>query len=223
MSGLGVSLAGLRIGVERAHHFPPESDPALAGTFERRSPSSAGLGAKLVDVSLPYYDEMRAATMVTSRAEAMAYHRGDLQSRWGDYFLATQVGVSRAVFASASDYVQAQRVRRAAMAKVNELFGDVDMVIGPASATPANSYEDLPARMMESAMRLSFTSYWNATGQPALVVPMGFNAEGLPLSLQITGRPFGEATILRVGDAYQEATDWHLRVPPIVTTAFASA
>ena len=62
-------------------------------------------------------------------------------------------------------------------------------------------------------MRTMFTGYWDAVGNPALVVPMGFTADGLPLSLQIAGRPFDEAGILKIGDAYQTATDWHLAVP----------
>jgi aspartyl-tRNA(Asn)/glutamyl-tRNA(Gln) amidotransferase subunit A len=60
-----------------------------------------------------------------------------------------------------------------------------------------------------------FTSYWNAVGLPAMALPMGFNADGLPLSLQLAGRPFAEGTVLRAGDAYQHATDWHLRMPPL--------
>ncbi len=61
----------------------------------------------------------------------------------------------------------------------------------------------------------SFTSIWNATGLPALCIPMGFTDDGLPLSLQIVGKPFDEATVPRVGDAYQRLTDWHLRLPAV--------
>lgn len=222
-AGLNGSLVGIRVGIERAHHFPPESDPAVSEAFEAAVEALAGLGAELVEVSLPYFDQMRTATTVTSRAEALAYHRTDMQSRWDDYFAATRVGVSRAVFASGADYVQAQRVRRLAKGRVAEMFKTVDIIVGPTSATAASSYDDLPGRMLESAMRLSFTSYWNAVGHPALVVPMGFNAAGLPLSLQIAGRPFDEATILAAGDAYQRVTDWHLRVAPLITSAPAPA
>ena len=56
---------------------------------------------------------------------------------------------------------------------------------------------------------------WNLIGLPALAVPCGFSSTGLPLSMQIVGKPFDETTVLRVGDAYQQLTDWHLRVPPI--------
>jgi aspartyl-tRNA(Asn)/glutamyl-tRNA(Gln) amidotransferase subunit A len=178
----------------------------------------------VVEVSLPYYDEMRSALMVTSRAEALAYHREDLKERWGDYFEATRLGVARGVMATGADYVQAQRVRRLAMRKLQHLYNQVDVIVGPTSATPATAYADMRARMIDGgAMRLSFTSYWNATGQPALVVPMGFNAAELPLSLQIAGRPFDEALVLKIGDAYQQATEWHLRVAPLVSSALVAA
>ena len=224
VAGLGGSLAGVRIGVERAHHFPEEADPALSGAFEEAVAVLSRLGADVVEVSLPYYEEMRAALMVTSRAEALAYHREDLKARWGDYFEATRLGVARGVMATGADYVQAQRVRRLVMRRLRDMFSDVDAVVGPTSATPATAYADMRARMIDGgAMRLSFTSYWNATGQPALVTPMGFNAGGLPLSLQIAGRPFDEALVLKVGDAYQQATDWHLRVAPLVSGALVAA
>jgi Asp-tRNA(Asn)/Glu-tRNA(Gln) amidotransferase A subunit family amidase len=223
LAALTGSLSGVRVGVERAHHFPEEADPALRETFEAAVAVLADLGATLVDVELPYYDELRVASMVTSRAEAMAYHLPDLQTRWDDYFAATRLGLARGALATGADYVQAQRVRRLAKGRLAELFQTVDLVVGPASPTAATSYADLPARMFDMAMRLSFTSYWNAVGQPALVVPMGFNAAGLPLSLQIAGRPFEEATVLSAGDAYQGATTWHLQVAPMVTAAPAEA
>jgi aspartyl-tRNA(Asn)/glutamyl-tRNA(Gln) amidotransferase subunit A len=222
-TGLDGSLAGVRIGVERAHHFPEEADPALAGSFDDALEVLTGLGAELVEVSLPYYEEMRAALMVTSRAESLAYHRQDLRDRWNDYFEATRLAVVRGTLASGADYVQAQRVRRLTQRKVLDLFGTIDAVVGPTSATPATAYADLRARMIDGgAMRLSFTSYWNAMGLPALVTPMGFNAQGLPLSMQIAGRPFDEALVLKVGDAYQQMTDWHLRVSPLVSAVLAT-
>jgi aspartyl-tRNA(Asn)/glutamyl-tRNA(Gln) amidotransferase subunit A len=67
-----------------------------------------------------------------------------------------------------------------------------------------------------------FTGYWDATGNPALAVPMGFTGDGMPLSLQIAARPFEEALALRTGDAYQQLTEWHLRLPALLTDTFAN-
>jgi aspartyl-tRNA(Asn)/glutamyl-tRNA(Gln) amidotransferase subunit A len=66
-----------------------------------------------------------------------------------------------------------------------------------------------------------FTGYWDAVGNPALVVPMGFTGDGLPLSLQVGARPFEEGLALRAGDAFQTRTDWHLRVPDILADSLA--
>jgi aspartyl-tRNA(Asn)/glutamyl-tRNA(Gln) amidotransferase subunit A len=80
----------------------------------------------------------------------------------------------------------------------------------------------MPASIVPRLLRTSFTSYWNVMGQPALAVPMGFNAGGLPLSLQIAGRPFEDALVLRTGDAYQQATEWHLQTPPLLQPALVA-
>ena len=88
------------------------------------------------------------------------------------------------------------------------------MLITPTSAKPAPRADEFsPDTMMAGP---SFTSPWNLTGLPAVAVPVGFSSGGLPLSMQIVGRPFAEATVLRVADAYQRRTDWHLRQPPDV-------
>jgi aspartyl-tRNA(Asn)/glutamyl-tRNA(Gln) amidotransferase subunit A len=68
---------------------------------------------------------------------------------------------------------------------------------------------------------VGFTGQWNLAGLPALALPCGFGSTTLPLSMQIVGKPFAEATVLKAGDAYQQLTDWHLRVPPIAAPVAA--
>jgi aspartyl-tRNA(Asn)/glutamyl-tRNA(Gln) amidotransferase subunit A len=215
------SLAGVRVGVERAHHFPDDVDPALASRFDEAVEVLETMGATTVEVSLPYYQEMRAALMATMLSEALAYHRGDLQERWSDYYASTRVNLAFGSLVSSNDYVQAQRARRVAKRRLAELFTVVDVVVTPTSATAAPRIADAPTSIIPRILKSSFTSYWNAMGQPALAVPMGFNASGLPLSLQIAGRPFEDALVLRAGDAYQTATAWHLKTPPVLATVAA--
>jgi aspartyl-tRNA(Asn)/glutamyl-tRNA(Gln) amidotransferase subunit A len=126
---------------------------------------------------------------------------------------------------SGADYVQAQRVRRVAQRALRALFDTVDVVLGPTTATGAIALDDDGSVIggFDVMMTTLFTAYWNAVGNPALAVPMGFTAAGLPLSLQIAGRPFEEGILLRAGDAYQRVTGWHRRVPPLVEEAAASA
>jgi aspartyl-tRNA(Asn)/glutamyl-tRNA(Gln) amidotransferase subunit A len=219
VAGLSGSLEGVRVGVEREHHFPDDADPALAGCFERAVEALVSRGATAVEVSLPYYQEMRAALMATMLSEALAYHRGDLASRWNDYYASTRVNLAFGSLVSSNDYVQAQRARRVTKRKLAELFTTVDIVVTPTSLTAAPRIDDMPVSIVPRLLRTSFTSYWNVMGQPALAVPMGFNASGLPLSLQIAGRPFEDALVLRTGDAFQAATEWHLQAPPMIRAA----
>ncbi len=205
-------VTGLRVGVARADQFPPDTDPAIVERFDAAVAVLADLGADLVDVRIPLYHEVAAASLVTMAAEACAYHRNDLATRWGDYFAATRRMVSWGVMVSGADYVQAQRVRRVGQRALAELLDDVDVVVAPTATTTAPTL-DLMGADGESLWRIN-TPYWDAVGNPVLAVPIGF-VDGLPLSMQIAGAPFAEATILRLGFAYQQATDWHLRVPPI--------
>jgi aspartyl-tRNA(Asn)/glutamyl-tRNA(Gln) amidotransferase subunit A len=86
----------------------------------------------------------------------------------------------------------------------------------PTSAVGAFRYDDDVMLDIERLFKLVFTSYWDAVGTPALVVPMGFTGDGLPLSLQIAGRAFEESMVLNVGYAYQQLTSWHTALPPVV-------
>ena len=96
---------------------------------------------------------------------------------------------------------------------VAELFEHHDVIVTPAAPTPAEQAAGLsPSKRLRV---VSYTGQWNLTGLPAVVVPVGFSAAGLPLSMQIVGKPFAEATVLKVADALQRVTDWHLAVPPV--------
>ncbi|MCU1504665.1 MAG: Amidase, partial [Ilumatobacteraceae bacterium] len=213
-------LSGLRIGVERANHFPDEADPALAGCFDAAVAVLGELGADVVEVVVPYYDEMNAALWLMMAAEGFAYHRNDLQDRWGDYYAQTRTNLTRGALASGADYVQGARVRRLAQLALAEVFETVDLIVTPTAAIGAPTSEQMSAPRIDRLISTLFTGYWDAVGNPALAVPMGFTGDGMPLSLQIAARPFEEALALRAGDAYQQLTDWHLRLPALLTDTF---
>lgn len=217
----GASLEGVRIGVDRAHHFPNSVDPAVGPAFEAAVENLEGCGATITEVELPYFREMVAIDMVTMFSEALAYHMNDLRQRWDDYFAATRAMVARGALVSGADYVQAQRVRRVVLRSLAELFSSVDVVASPTAGIGALSYENPQLSGQLDVGQLFgniFTPYWDPTGYPVLVAPMGFTAEALPISIQLAARPFEEATVLAVASAYQENTDWHRRVPPLVAS-----
>ncbi|GAA1504295.1 amidase [Nocardioides humi] len=221
---LSGDLSGVRIGVDRlARISGAYEDPSLPAAFDAAVAVLEARGATVVEVEVPFYAEMSTADMVIMLSEAFAYHRPDLQSRWEDYFAALRKIVGMAVFYTAADVVQAQRARTVGIRALNAVYETVDLIVTPTAAGGAMSFEDL-AQGLLGLRNPSFTGYWDTTGNPVLSVPMGFTAGGLPLGLQVAGRPFEEALVLRAGDAYQQATDWHLRVPtPAELTEGAAA
>ena len=89
----------------------------------------------------------------------------------------------------------------------------LSVLVSPTMGYGATAYSGAPREAIAS--RAMHCPAWNGTGFPALALPMGFDPDGLPLSLQIIARPFEDATALRVGHLYQQSTDWHLRQPPL--------
>jgi Asp-tRNA(Asn)/Glu-tRNA(Gln) amidotransferase A subunit family amidase len=211
-------LRGLRIGVDGLSRFSgPEEDPELEGLFGAFASALGAAGAELITVELPFYAELSAACALTIISEALAYHTPDARRRWHDYSASTRLGLGLGAFVGASDYVQAQRVRRTVMADVSRLFERVDLVATPTVSRPAPLLADAPAYVASffGATELAFhTGYWNATGNPAISVPIGFTAAGLPLAGQLVGRPFQDGTVLRAAAAFQRVTDWHDQACP---------
>jgi aspartyl-tRNA(Asn)/glutamyl-tRNA(Gln) amidotransferase subunit A len=214
-------VRGMRIGVVHESHFADGSDPGARSAFDDALAELEALGAELVEVEVPFYAEVNAACMLTMLSEAFAYHRRDLQFRWGDYYERTRNLVSWGAFIQSQDYVQAQRVRRVGQAALHELFQSVDIVATPTASVGAPVESDFASddRSFSELMQMVHTFYWDAVGNPVLVVPTGFTGDGMPLSLQLAGRPFEEATLLRVGRAYQTATSWHERIPVLDAVA----
>jgi aspartyl-tRNA(Asn)/glutamyl-tRNA(Gln) amidotransferase subunit A len=223
LTGIDAGLDGLRVGVMREHHFPDGADPAAAECFDEALRVLAEQGADLVDVTIPYYTEVGAAMMITASAEIGAYHNPDMRTRWHDYFAATRMMLGRGALATGADYVQAQRVRRVGQQALAEVFAGVDVIATPTAARGATRYSELldpegdPMALFEQV----FTPYWDAVGNPVLVVPMGFTAERLPLSLQLAAAPFGESLLVRTGHAYQSCTEHHLQVPDLLAATLA--
>ncbi|GHC75208.1 amidase [Streptomyces flavofungini] len=213
----GGDLAGLRVGVACEHHFPADGDPALPGAFDAAVSVLTGLGADAVEVRLPYWRELITTVFVSAASEGLAYHRADLSRRWDDYCVATRGLLATGALVSGADYVQAQRVRTVAQRAVDALFADVDVIVCPTASVGAPPFDALADAAGHQDHAGVFgkvhTVYWNALANPVLAVPMGRTAAGLPLSLQIAGPVADEATVLRVGDAFQRRTDWHRRTP----------
>jgi aspartyl-tRNA(Asn)/glutamyl-tRNA(Gln) amidotransferase subunit A len=129
--------------------------------------------------------------------------------------------LARGALVSGADYVQAQRMRRVAQDALHRILTDIDVLICPtvSVAAPALAGFFTGETSIMSLFGHIHTGYWDSVGNPVLALPMGFTANGMPLSVQLAGRPFDEAGLLRVGQLLQRRTDWHLRQPEPVSAA----
>ncbi|GAB1823756.1 amidase [Herbidospora sp. RD11066] len=207
-------LTGLTIGVDRLFRVAGEQeDPALPSVLHDAVEVLRSRGAHVVDVELPYYDELAIALTVVLHYEAFAYHQADLRRRWHDYGATTRLALACGSRYTEADYAQAQRVRRFGRRAVARIFDEVDVVLTPTSVEGAISLRFLEELDPTQGLGTAYTPYWSALGNPAASMPSGFTADGMPLGLQVAGRPSGDGVVLKVVDAFQRATDWHLRVP----------
>ncbi|MFL6574771.1 MAG: amidase [Burkholderiales bacterium] len=172
-----------------------------------------------VEVEPPDFDTLSAHCLVVMQAEAAAQHAQWMRERPGDYSSAVRSRLEAGYAIPAATYLEVLRLRGAALERFcAQTLGPADVFVLPGigvrlptrEETGSKGGERMP-RMLADLTRL--TRWVNYLGLPALVVPCGFDSRGLPLSVQLVGRPFSEALLLAVGGAYQRATDWHRRVP----------
>jgi aspartyl-tRNA(Asn)/glutamyl-tRNA(Gln) amidotransferase subunit A len=216
VDALSGELSGLRIGFDpllaAAEHC---REAAIDVALEDAVAALRDLGADVVDVELPFYAELCTADIVILISEGAAFHQRDLRARWDDYAAGTRMVLGSAPLYSGADYVQAQRAREVGGRAFLALLEDraLDVVITPTLGVQAVPIDEAPDVALGPKWAAMFTPYWNALGLPAVTVPMGFTGDGLPMGLQIAGRALDEGLVLRVADAYQRVTDWHLQAP----------
>ena len=168
-------------------------------------------GATLEDVDVPTLD-LAGAIWVTMLSEVYEFHRETVRDRPQDYREGIRTRIYMGALVTAADFLRGQRLRARLRREVLALLDRVDALIFPGHAAPAQRFEDVSTtQIIVPGSR--YTNVWNLLGLPALVVPSGFSRDGLPTAIQIVGRPFDEATVLRIARAYERATDWHTRRP----------
>jgi aspartyl-tRNA(Asn)/glutamyl-tRNA(Gln) amidotransferase subunit A len=211
LSGLGRDIRGLRVGVPRAYFFDG-IDPEVERAFEAALVTLRSLGAEVRDVEIPSIHASPSFLLILM-AEAFAYHERDLREHPELYGEVLRERMLAGALVTASEYTQAQRLRARLGAEVAEVMRTVDVLATPTAPKPATPFA--LAHDPEFGFPRSNMPPFNMTGQPTLALPCGFSSSGLPLSLQLAGRPFEEATVLRAGAAYERATEWHTRRPPV--------
>jgi len=176
------------------------------------------LGATLEDCRVRPLGEYFDVKIIVAESEIFSVHQANLIARPKDFGADFRSRVLPSVLFTSNDYVQATRARRRMQLEMRPLYERFDAFVtaGMGEAPRLADY-----RSVSFWQKPSLLTAWNVTGQPVLALPNGFGANGLPLGMQILGRPFGESTILRIGHAYERATEWHARRPPLVPGAVA--
>jgi aspartyl-tRNA(Asn)/glutamyl-tRNA(Gln) amidotransferase subunit A len=210
-AGMGKSIAGLRVGVVR-HFFETDllTDPETIAALETSVMALRDLGAIVQDVKLSPFGTYADCGSLISRSEAYAIHQHWLRTTPELYGVFGRHRLMAGAFISAADYINAQRERTRLVAEFLDVMKTVDVVIFPTARCPARPIgED----SMASGFQPFFNRAFNVTGTPALSVCNGFSETGLPLSLQIGGRPFEDALLLQVGDALERTLGTRSRRP----------
>jgi len=205
---------GLRVGVQR-RHLDAGADLDAVAAFEEAVSVLARCGCVLTEAVVPLYEEMQAATMVVNSAESFAYHPQRPARPLGGVRAVRSHAARRWCAAVRRRRRPGDRVRRAGVRRLHDLFARVDVVVSPTTTRPAPSYESVFQVGLMGLFDRIHTAYWNGAGTPVVALPIGFTGDGLPLSMQIAAPPFADAVALRVAHAYQQATAWHREAPPL--------
>jgi aspartyl-tRNA(Asn)/glutamyl-tRNA(Gln) amidotransferase subunit A len=210
-------IKGLTIGVPTAFYVD-DLDPEVARVLDETLALLRREGASIVQVELPEQRQLTAACQFVLATEAAAFHKRWMIERPGDYGPQVLMRLQNGLAISGVSYLEAMRWRGAALAAHNAAVAGVDALIAPVSpvAAPTIAESDVGNSPDAEAMiqRLTrFTRPINYLGLPSLSIPSGFTRDGLPVGMQLVGRSFDEAMILRIGAALQRATDFHDRVP----------
>jgi len=211
---IGRGIKGLRVGVIR-HFYTRDmaADAEMAASIEAAVDVLASLGAEMREVETAPLSTYAACNRTILLSEAYAIHEPWLRERPADYGALARERLMGGAFVRAADYINATRVRRQLTDSFHALFDEIDVAITASSMDPACRIDDPEA--VEYTYGRQARGPFNVTGSPALSVPTGFSTSGLPLAMQIVGKPFTEALIYCVAHAYEQATGWTERHPEL--------
>ena len=211
-------VKGLRIGVPK-HYFFDRSMPEVASAAEAAREVLEGAGAELREIDIAHIDHAAAAAMVIYLSEGTSYHEDHIATIGELYTDQVRLFLALGNYVLAKDYLHAQRYRTLLGHAMADVLTEVDVMAMPTLPLTAQAIgqENIEIRGQSESVFgaiLRNTEPFDLTGLPVLSVPCGFDSDGMPISLQIAGRPFDEASVLNVGHAYQQASDWHSHRPP---------
>ena len=217
---LDLHVRGVRIGVLR--RFLDEGvDPSVLSAFEVALRTLSAAGAEVVDVDIPELKYAAMTSMLTSAAESGANNVRWLRERPDDYQLEIKRRLAGGLGITASEYLTVQRARYRIREALRAAFETVDLLANPTTSRVAPLISLGPRGNGDQTYRLGYTHssllrFPSLLGLPGCSIPCGANAEGLPIGMQLVGRWFADQRVLNVAFAYQQATEWGVRKPPLI-------
>lgn len=223
---IGKDVRGLKVGLIKGY-FDELVFDEVKEAFAGATDLLRTLGLETEEVSIPHIGVIPAVQACTSRVEDVPEHDHYLRTRPRDYSPNMLRGLIGSLLIPGGAYAFAQRVRRLIRQEFDQVFGRVQVIAAPTIAFAAPTIEDLDRGSAEiEGRRIKLhdgrgnfftlcTIPFNITGLPALSVCCGFSSSGLPIGMQIIGKPFDEVTVLQVADAYERAAPWSKRKPQL--------
>ncbi len=208
VSHIGDGVKGWRIGLARG--FFVECDPEVARAVEQAAAVLAHLGAHVAEVEIEELRQASAQNGVVTTSDAAAFHRERLKDKPDGFGTDVLTRLRSGAGSTATDYSLARRTQTLVKHRMAKYFRDHDLLLTPTTPIPAPLREGQDA-VEQARMLTRYTSPFNTAGLPALSLPCGFTAEGLPIGMQIVGADWSEAKVLRAGHAYEQATAWHTK------------
>lgn len=202
------NLTGVKIGLLTGY-FMKGLDDEVKGTFMKAVSKLSALGADVVEVRLEHVEEALDAQQIISKSEAYTFHKPIFEKYSSDYGADVQVRLNSAKTVTASNYLQAQRLRKHFRSSVLKVLEDCDVLLSPTnSREPFDIGTNPPQETIRTIFKIGKTPIGNYLGFPAVTVPCGFTANQLPCGLQLIGKPYSEQIILLIGHIYEKSENW---------------
>ncbi|MGI9621716.1 MAG: amidase [Acidimicrobiales bacterium] len=219
IAGINAGISGLRVGVDNEYNTT-EVDPTTVDAISTAVGVLNALGAEIVEIEVPSLDE--TAWFVICGSEAAVAHDGYYPDRAGEYGGFAREFLAQGNEFNATDLVRAQQQRATFTGELNRVFDDVDVIAcpsfhGSAFLAPPDKLRGSQDEVLSLSphLRPEFTARFDLSGNPTISLPAGFDEDHMPLSLQLVGRHMEEATLLRIGQSFEVATEWHTHHPPL--------
>jgi aspartyl-tRNA(Asn)/glutamyl-tRNA(Gln) amidotransferase subunit A len=196
-------------------------EPQVAEAVLKAISMLGELGASVTEVSIPLIVHSAVISSTIIGGDVASLNRQGIDQHLEEFDHNNQVRLLMGSILPAAAYQKAARLRHVLRQQIEDALKEVDVLVMPTSSIPASPIPERAGIGSKQEVldgfngRRSFTAPFNLANAPALSINCGFTSENLPIGLQLAGKPFDEETLLRVAYAYEQATDWHTRRPPI--------